>query len=89
MKKARAYKLRGEWSKAVESLEELLKYYPTDILADDALFQLGEIYEVNLLNEEKAREYYRRILFEHKGSLYTTEARKRFQKLRGEGSLLD
>jgi len=89
MKKAHSFKLRGEWSKAVESLEELLKYYPTDILADDALFQLGEIYENNLLNPDKAKEYYRRILFDHKGSLYTAEARKRFQKLRGGGSLLD
>ncbi|MDG1331848.1 MAG: tetratricopeptide repeat protein, partial [Crocinitomicaceae bacterium] len=89
MKKAHAYKLRGEWNKAVESLDELMKYYPTDILADDALFQLGEIYENNLLNPDKAKEYYRRILFDHKGSLYTAEARKRFQKLRGEGSLLD
>jgi tetratricopeptide (TPR) repeat protein len=89
MKKAHAYQLRGEWNKAVESLDELMKYYPTDILADDALFQLGEIYENNLLNPDKAKEYYRRILFDHKGSLYTTEARKRFQKLRGEGTLLD
>jgi tetratricopeptide (TPR) repeat protein len=89
IKKARAYKLRGEWNKAVETLDELLKYYPTDILADDALFQLGEIYENNLLDPEKAKSYYRRILFDHKGSLYTTEARKRFQKLRGEGSLKD
>jgi tetratricopeptide (TPR) repeat protein len=89
MKKSRAYQLRGEWTKAVESLEELLKYYPTDILADDALFQIGDIYQNNLLNPEKAKDYYRRILFDHKGSLYTAEARKRFQKLRGEGSLLD
>lgn len=89
MKKARAYQLRGEWNLAVKCLDELLKYYPTDILADDALFQLGEIYETNLLDPEKAKEYYRRILFDHKGSLYTAEARKRFQKLRGEGSLMD
>ena len=91
MKKAHAFQLRGEWSEAAKTLDELLKYYPTDILADDALFQLGEIYETNLLDPEKATGYYRRILFEHKGSLYTAEARKRFQKLRGEGggSLLD
>lgn len=89
MKKARAYQLRGEWNSAVKSLDELLKYYPTDILADDALFQLGEIYEINLLDPEKAKEYYRRILFDHKGSLYTSEVRKRFLQLRGDGSLLD
>ena len=89
MKKSHAFQLRGEWSKAVESLEELMKYYPDDILADDALFQLGDIYQNNLLNPDKAKEYYRKILFDYKGSLYTAEARKRFQKLRGEGSLLD
>lgn len=89
MKKAHAYELRGEWNNAVETLDELLKYYPTDILADDALFQLGDIYENNLLDLDKAKDYYRRILFDHKGSLYTAEARKRFQKLRGEGNLLD
>ena len=87
MKKAHAYQLRGEWSQATKALDELLKYYPTDILADDALFQLGEIYENNLLDPEKAKGYYRQILFDYKGSLYTSEARKRFQKLRGEGSL--
>lgn len=89
MKKSHAFQLRGEWTKAVESLEELMKYYPDDILADDALFQLGDIYQNNLLNPDKAKEYYRKILFDYKGSLYTAEARKRFQKLRGEGSLLD
>ena len=89
MKKARAYQLRGEWNNAVKELEELMKFYPTDILADDALYQLGEISETNLLDPEKAKDYYRRILFDYKGSLYTTEARKRFLALRGEAKLLD
>lgn len=89
MKKARAYQLRGEWINAVIELEELLKFYPTDILADDALYQLGDISETNLLDPEKAKEYYKRILFDYKGSLYTSEARKRFQALRGEALLLD
>jgi hypothetical protein len=46
------------------------------------LFQLGEIYETRLLNPKKSMDYYRKILFEHKGSLYTTEVRKRYQRLR-------
>lgn len=89
MKKSRSYQLRGEWNNAVEMLEKLLKLYPQDILADDALFQLGEIYENNLLDPEKAKDFYRRILFDYKGSLYTSEARKRFQALRGEVDLKD
>lgn len=87
LKKAHSLQLRGRWSEAVSVLEELLKFYGNDILADDALFQLGDIYETRLMNNDKARGYYRDILFNHKGSLYTTEARKRFQKLRGEVDL--
>lgn len=81
-KKAYAKQLSGEWKEAIVDLENLLKYYNDDILADDALFQLGEIYENHLFDKEKAVEYYRIILFEYKGSLYTTEARKRFRAIR-------
>lgn len=81
-KKAYALQLKGEWKDAISNLEDILKYHATDILADDALFQLGDIYQNHLLNNAKAAEYYRLILFEHKGSLYTIEARKRFQELR-------
>lgn len=72
---------KGEWLEAISVLEELVKYHGNDILADDALFQLGEIYDYHLFQKEKASEYYRKILFDYKGSLYTTEARKRFQSI--------
>lgn len=83
LKKSYAYQLRGQWEKAIYELEQLLKYYSDDILADDALFQLGDIYENHLMNSEKAVEYYKQILFDYKGSLYTAEARKRFRVIRG------
>jgi tetratricopeptide (TPR) repeat protein len=89
LKKAYAMQLQGRWNEAIGYLEELLKYYSDDILADDALFQLGDIYENRLMNPEKALEYYRRILFDYKGSLYSDEVRKRFQKLRGQKSVND
>ena len=82
IKKSAALKIKGQWAQSIETLEELLKYYSNDILVDDALFELGNIYENHLLNKEKAAEYYRQILFDHKGSLYTAEARKRFQEIR-------
>lgn len=87
LKKAHAMKLQGKWNEAISELEELLKYYPDDILADDALFELGDIYQNHLMDNEKAAGYYRTILFDYKGSLYTEEARKRFQKLRGNTSI--
>ena len=81
-KKAYAMQLKGQWNEAITNLETLLKFHSGDILADDALFQLGDIYQNYLFDGKKAAEYYRIILFEYKGSLYTTEARKRFQELR-------
>lgn len=82
LKKAHAMELKGQWNEAINYLEQLLKYYSFDILADDALFRLGDIYENHLFDKEKASEYYRKILFEYKGSLYTEEVRKRYQVIR-------
>jgi len=82
MKKAHSMELQGKWNEAIQELEELLKYYGDDILADDAIFKLGDIYENHLMDNVKAVEYYRDILFNHKGSLYSEESRKRFQKIK-------
>lgn len=84
LRKAQAMQQQGKWTEAVTYLEELLKFHAQDILADDALFQLGNIYENNLSDPEKAAEMYKKILFDYKGSLYTSEARKRLRILRGD-----
>lgn len=84
IKKSRAMQLQGKWNEALAFLEELLKYYSEDILADDAWFQKGDIYQNHLFDNEKAKECYLKLLTDFKGSLYVTEARKRFRKLRGE-----
>lgn len=89
LKKAYSLELRGQWNEAISTLEELLKYHSGDILEDDALYELGIIYEEHLMNEDKAAEYYKDILFNHKGSLYTDDVRKRFQNIRGTKSELN
>jgi tetratricopeptide (TPR) repeat protein len=84
IRKSKAMQQMGKWQEAIQFLEELLKYYGEDILADDALFQLGDIYENHLNNVEKATEYYKKLLFDFKGSLYAVEVRKRLRLLRGD-----
>jgi tetratricopeptide (TPR) repeat protein len=84
LRKSKAMQQQGQWTEAARYLEELLKYHREDILADDAIFQLGELYELHLNNLEKAAEYYKILLFDFKGSLYAEEARKRFRALRGD-----
>jgi tetratricopeptide (TPR) repeat protein len=83
-KKSQIAEQQGNWSGAIPFLEELLKYHGEDILADDALFHLGDIYENHLHNKEKAIGYYKTILFDFKGSLHAIEARKRLRNLRGD-----
>ena len=84
LRKSKAYQQQGKWQDAIALLDKLLLNHSEDILADDALFQLGTIYENQLKDKEKAIEYYKKILFKYKGSLYGVEARKRLRILRGD-----
>ena len=84
LRKSQAYQQQGKWQDAIALLDKLLLNHSEDILADDALFQLGTIYENQLKDKEKAIEYYKKILFKYKGSLYGVEARKRLRILRGD-----
>lgn len=89
IRKSKAMQDQGKWTEAIAFLEELLKYNGEDILADDALFQLGDIYENHVNNKEKAAEYYKTLLFNFKGSLYSVEARKRFRTIRGDQNITE
>ena len=84
LRKSLAFQQQGKWNEAITYLNRLLTSYSQDILADDALFQLGNIYETYLNDAVKASENYKKILFGYKGSLYGVEARKRLRALRGD-----
>lgn len=77
---------KGEFEVSLGLLQKILTDYPEDILADDAFFLQGEIYERQLANKDKAMEIYREFLNKFPGSVYTAEARKRFRVLRGDFS---
>lgn len=87
LRKGQAMQQQGKWQEAIVFLEKIVSDYKEDILADDAVFQMAEIYEKHLNNPEKAAEYYKKILFEFKGSLLTVEARKRYRMLRGDAAV--
>ncbi len=75
---------RGDFTGSLDLLQRVITDYGTDILADDAYFLQGEIYERHLANKEKAMEIYRDFLTKFPGSVYAAEARKRFRTLRGD-----
>lgn len=82
--KARTYAKMGENQKTVDNLQQIVDKFSTDILADDALFMLAEIYQNRLKDKEKAMELYQKILEKYPGSIYAADARKRFRQLRGD-----
>lgn len=83
-RKSKALQMQGKWDDAILYLEKIVSKFGSDILADDALFNLAEIYEIQKNDMEKALELYKTIILQYKGSLYTAEARKRVRLLRGE-----
>ena len=83
-KKSEIYLENSETEKAVEMLKKIETEFFYDILADDAIYTLAEIYQKKLEDKEKAKALYEKILLEFKGSIYTSEARKRFRQLRGD-----
>lgn len=75
---------RGEFNQADSLLGKIVTEFGDDILADDAYFTQGDLYETYLHNKEKAMEVYRSFLEKFPGSVYAAEARKRYRTLRGD-----
>lgn len=75
--------------KAIEKLEQIIKEYAYDLLVDDALYKLATIFDYELNDKAKAQEYYKKIIFEHQGSIYVVDSRKRFRELQQTPSSMD
>ena len=82
-RKAKIDLKKHNYLKAVDYFKLLVDNYPNSILLDNSLFLIASIYEEKIKDFEQAKKYYKTILFDHKGSLYAAESRKRFRKLAG------
>ena len=70
--------------KAVENYQKIVDNYQYDILADDALFAIAKIMQERKKEKEKAMDLYQLLLEKYPGSIFGTEARKRYRQLRGD-----
>ncbi len=84
--KAEIYIHRKDYAKADSALAEITRNYKSDILADNALFKRAELQAAVFNNKGLAMELYQQLIVEYPGSLFTTEARKRYRQLRGDFS---
>ena len=69
---------------AEKLLKRIVDDYGDQLLADDAVFQLAELYEYYLKDITQAMEYYQKILKDYSDSLYVVQSRNRYRALRGD-----
>ncbi len=65
-------------------LNKILTEHGEDILADNALYELAQLYEKELNQPAKAMELYEKLMLQYPGSLFVVEARKSYRRLRGD-----
>lgn len=75
---------RKDFELASSFYQEIIDYYPDGLLGDNALFNLAELKQFYLNDEEGAQELYKQLIFNYQGSILLVEARKRFRELRGD-----
>lgn len=84
LKQAELLEGMKDFAAAALNYRKIIEFYGTGILADDAHFQLGELYR-NVLNEpEKAKAQYEKIIYNYQDSYYFPQARQYFRRLRGD-----
>ena len=86
-KVAKIYEEKKEFTKALSYYQNILDNHKDGIYKDEALFFSAEIYREQLLDNDKAKALYEKVVLEHPDSLYYTESRKQYRTLRGDTTI--
>jgi TolA-binding protein len=84
MARSKIYIKNNDFSAAAELLTRLVTHPQNNIWTDDALFILAGLYGEQLKDPAQAKILYQKLITDFPGSMYITEARKQFRKLRGD-----
>lgn len=82
--KSKIFIKQNELSQAADALKSLIDNEPQSIWVDDALFELADLLEKKLNKVDEAKKLYERLINEFPGSMFASEARKRFRNIRGD-----
>ena len=73
---------KQDYEQAAENLLRICEEFSYDLLGDDALFDLAELYNYHLDKKEKARDLYKQMLTDFPGSVFVEESRTQYRELR-------
>ncbi|MCB9245526.1 MAG: tetratricopeptide repeat protein [Flavobacteriales bacterium] len=82
--KAQVMEAKKDFKQAETYYLSVVDLFPEDILADNALYRLGLLYENKIQDPEKAKATYEKLIFNYTGSLFVVDARKRYKSLSGD-----
>lgn len=81
------YEKGNDYTLALSQYQDIIAQYGDGIYIDEALYFSAEIYNNKLLQPEKAKPLYEKIIFNHQDSIYFVDARKKYRQLRGDTNL--
>jgi len=84
LQQAKLFELNGNLEKAEENYLSIISNYRDGILADDAFYRLGMLYEEQLEKPDEAQKQYEKIIYNHADSIFFIDARRRYRRLRGD-----
>jgi tetratricopeptide (TPR) repeat protein len=70
-----------DFDKALGFYERVYKEFGKDVLGDDAVFKMAELYEQKLNKPQEAAHYYEQLIIDYPGSTYVQLARARLTAL--------
>ena len=82
--KAKIYKRQRNYDKAIEMYVKVIENHVEEIRCDNAIFELAEMYEIELGEVDKAQELYEKLFIDFSNSVFAIEARKKYRLLRGD-----
>ena len=81
MMRAEMAKKHKEYDKAIAYLKLIKEKYGEDVLGDDAVFKIADIYQTYLHQNDLAKKYYEDLIIDYPGSTYVQTARQRLAEL--------
>lgn len=83
-KKAQIYASNKLFEKAATYYQQVYQDFGSDIMGDNALYQLAKLNQKQLNNPKEALKYYEAFLDNYSGSFFLTDCRKQYRLLRGD-----
>jgi len=74
-----------DYTGAIALLNTLVEKHGEDVLADDAVFRIAELYATGMKDAARAREFYEKLVVDYPGSTYVQRARARIAAMNGTG----